>query len=128
MSPRGFWTPGRRRGRDDAQLLLAERVHALRQASYGELRGRAGAEPEVEEVSGPSGDRFRRRTSVKRFERGGQEELLVTVRVDDGSLLTRWNPLAEEMVHVGPDGEMVGEYTMASEGNDPRRYRLPGER
>jgi len=34
----------------------------------------------------------------------------------------RLNPLAEEMVLATPGGEMVGEYTLASEGNDARRY------
>jgi hypothetical protein len=91
---RGFWSERPRRGRDDARLLAAERLHALRHMPYAELRARAGRGAEVEDVAAPSGERFHRRTSVKR------------------------------LVLATPDGDMVGEYTMASEGNDPRRYRM----
>jgi hypothetical protein len=51
----------------------------------------------------------------------------VLVRVDTGTILGRLNPLAETLVLATPDGQMVGDYTMASEGNDPCRYRFPGE-
>jgi hypothetical protein len=52
----------------------------------------------------------------------------IHIRVDDGSLLGRLNPLAEEIVLATPDGEMVGEYTMAGEGNDPHRFRPPWQK
>ena len=122
---RGFWSPRSCRGRDDAQLLAAERVHALRQLPYETLRGSAERGAQVERVAGLSGQGYERRTTVKRFSRGGIDELRITVQVSSGSWLGRLNPLAEEAILMGPDGEMVGEYTMASEGNDPRRYRWP---
>jgi hypothetical protein len=79
---------------------------------------------EVEQVDGPSGERFRRRTDVRHLTRGGEEELRILVQVDKGTLRGRFNRLSEDMVIATPDGEMVGDYTMASEGNDPRRYRF----
>ncbi len=76
-------------------------------------------------VTSVSGERFTRRTRVTRHERGGREELRVLVDVaperDGGGL----DPLAEELIIATPDGEMVGEYTLASEVNDPRRYVWP---
>ena len=127
MSERkGFWSKRRRPGQEDARLLAAERVHALRQLSFDELRARAESGAEVEQLAGVSGGRFRRRTTVKRFTRDGREELRVVVAVDRGGLRGRLNPLAEELIVATPDGEMTGEYTMASEGNDPRRYDMPG--
>ncbi len=99
----------------------------MRHTPYPELRSKAGAPAEVEVVSGPDGARFRRRTTIKRFTRSGHEELAITVRVDDGTFFGGLNPLAEELVLATPDGEILGHYTMASEGNDPRRYRFPGE-
>jgi hypothetical protein len=122
---RGFWSERPRKGGDDAELLVAERVHQLRHLGYDELRRRSGAATEVEDVSGPDGKRYERRTSVKRISRGGGEELQVHVSVVGGGRLSRLNPLAEELLLATPDGEMVGEYTLASEGNDPRRYGMP---
>ncbi|MBV9047436.1 MAG: hypothetical protein JOY58_04155 [Solirubrobacterales bacterium] len=122
---RGFWSKRPRTGEDDAQLLLAERVHDLRHVGYEELRRRADSESEVEDVSGPNGERYKRRTSVKRMSRGGEEELRVHVSVLSGGRLARLNPLAEQVLVATADGEMVGEYTLASEGNDPRRYQMP---
>ncbi len=125
---KGFWSDDRpRAGQADARLLAAEKMHELRHTPYPELLGKAGAPAEVEVVNGPDGGRFRRRTRIKRFTRAGQEELAITVRVDRGTLLGGMNPLAEELVLATPDGEMVGDYTMASEGNDPRRYRFRGD-
>jgi hypothetical protein len=123
---RGFWSERPRKGGDDAQLLVAERVHDLRQAGYEELRRRANAGVEVEQVSGPEGERYERRTSVKRGSRGGEEELRLHISVLRGGRLARLNPLAEEVLLATPDGEIVGDYTLASEGNDPRRYKTPG--
>ena len=122
---RGFWSNQPRKGSDDAQLLVAERVHELRHVGYDQLRGRVGAGTEAEEVSGPDGQRYERRTSVKRMSRDGEEELRIHVAVVGGGRLARLNPLAETVVLATPDGEMVGEYTLASEGNDPRRYQWP---
>ena len=122
---RGFWSRRPRKGGDDAQLLLAERVHDLRHVGYAELRRRADGDTEVEGVSGPDGKRYERRTSVKRASRGGEEELRIHVSVVGGGRLSRLNPLAEQLLLATPDGEMVGEYTLASEGNDPRRYQMP---
>ncbi len=121
----GFWSQRRRGGQEDAGLLVAERLHALRHVPYDDLVRRAARPAEVEEVRGTSGERLRRRTTVARHTRGGQEELRVTVQVTRGSWLGRLNPLAEEAVLATPDGEMVGEYTMASEGTTPRRYDWP---
>src|SRR5690242_5367991 len=121
---RGFWTPRRRKGSDDAQLILAERVHALRQLPYDALRERAGGAPEVEDAAGPGGERYRSRISVQRGTRGGRAELRILVQVHRPGRFNRANPLAEELIVATPDGEMTGEYTLAGEGNDPRRYRF----
>jgi hypothetical protein len=120
-------------GQEDARLFAIERLHELRQLSYAELRAQASDEAQVEEPSGNSGELsgtssdYRRRTSIKRFTRSGEKELHIKVQVDDGSRLGRLNPLAEHLIIATPDGEMVGDYTMASEGNDPRRFHFPGE-
>lgn len=118
---RGFWSPSERPGRDDAELLLAEQVHALRYTPYEELRRRAGEGTRVEDVETLSGTTMARRTRVTA--RDG--ELQVLVQVDDGTPAGRLDPLAEELVVVGPEGDMLGEYTLASEGSDPRRYASP---
>ncbi len=122
----GFWSQRRRGGQEDAGLLLAARLHELRHTPYAQLVERAARPTEVEEVQGTSGEAYERRTSVARHTRGGGEELRITVQVARGSLLGRLNPLAEEVVLATPDGEMFGEYTMASEGTTPRRYDWPG--
>jgi hypothetical protein len=121
---KGFWSLRPREGRDDARILAAERVHSLRQLAYAELRSQSG-DTQVEDVAGSSGQPFKRRTTIKRHSRGGQEDLRILVQVDNGSWRSRLNPLAEELILATPNGEMVGEYTMASEGNDPRRYGFP---
>jgi len=82
------------------------------------------AERPVEYVSGPDGERYERRTSVRRGTRGRAEELRILVQVQRGGRFGRLNPLAEELILATPDGEMTGEYTLAGEGNDPRRYRF----
>jgi hypothetical protein len=122
---RGFWSERLRAGEDDARLLAAERLHDLRQLPYSRLRERAERDAEIEQVAGMAGEAFRRRTTVKRFVHAGEEELRVTIQVTRASLLGRLNPLAEEVVTATPDGQMVGDYTLAGEGNDPRRYAVP---
>jgi hypothetical protein len=122
---RGFWSERLRAGEDDARLLAAERLHDLRQLPYARLRDRADRDAEIEQVAGLSGDAFRRRTAVKHFVRGGEEELRVTIQVTRASPLGWLCPLAEEVVTATSDGEMVGDYTLAGEGNDPRRYAIP---
>jgi hypothetical protein len=42
-----------------------------------------------------------------------------------GGRLRRLNPLAEQLLIATPDGEMVGDYTLAREGHDARRYQPP---
>ncbi len=101
----GFWSQRRRRGQDDARLLSAEKVHELRHVPYVELVARAARGPQVEQVVASSGQRYERRTEVRRHERGGQEELRITVQVTDGTLLRRLYPLAEAVVLATPDGE-----------------------
>jgi hypothetical protein len=128
MSPRGFWAERHREGQEDARLLLADRLHALRQEPYDRLLARAARDEEVEAAPGPSGGDYRLRTRVQRRTHGGEELLGIRIRVDDGSFLGKLNPLAETTVSTGPDGDWTGDYTLAGEGNDPRRYRLPGER
>jgi hypothetical protein len=124
---RGFWSKRRREGRGDAELLVAARVHELRHVGYEELRRRADRDPDVEQISGLDGKRYRRRTRVKRSSDGDQEELGAARPrlVLRGGRLRRLNPLAEQLLIATPDGEMVGDYTLASEGNDPRPYQPP---
>ena len=117
--PKGFWSD--REGREDAQLLATEELHALRQLSYPELLAMADRDARTEELRGPSGELYKRRTSIRRSTRGG-EELRITVQVTSGSLLGRLYPLAERAVIATPDGQIVGEYTLPSEGNNPRRF------
>jgi hypothetical protein len=123
---KGFWTD-RRRGLEDARLLATERIHELRQRPYDELKGEAGGTHD-EELTALSGERYRRRTTIRLGTRGGSEELRIKVQVMRPSRYGALNPLAEIVILATADGAMVGDYTMASEGNDPRRYRFPGER
>lgn len=92
--------------------------------SFEQLRSQAGSDPQVEEVAGVSGSHYRRRTSIKRLSRGG-EELRILVQVDNGTRLGRLNPSAEELLLATPNGELVSEYTIPSEGNDALRYGWP---
>ncbi len=124
---KGFWSDRPRKGQEDARLLAVARIHELRQLSFAELRRRAAGDAEVELLPGLSGGRYRRRTAIGRYTRGGEEELRITVQVMRPTWLGRLNPLAEHLIIATPDGEMTGEYTMASEGNDPRRYRFRGD-
>jgi hypothetical protein len=110
---RGFWSERPRAGREDARLLAIERLHALRRCPYAALRERADRVAEVEEVTGPTGERLERRTSVKRLWRGGAEELAVCVQVRAPTLLGRLSPLAEELVIATPDGQMAHDDTTA---------------
>src|SRR4051812_6681842 len=95
---RGFWTPRRRRGQEDARILAAEQVHALRRLPYADLAARAKYRADVGTILGLSGDRYRRRTSIRRIGSGERERLRILVSVDRGTLLGRLDPLAEEMV------------------------------
>jgi hypothetical protein len=125
---RGFELERSRTERDDARVLAAARVSELRRVSFDELCSHADSDPQqVEQIAGASGWPYRRRTSIKRLSRGG-EELRILVQVDNGTRLGRLNPLAEEVILATPDGEMVGEYTIASEGDAPRRYGWPHPR
>jgi hypothetical protein len=117
----GFWSAAQRPGRDDAQLLLAAHVHGLRQEPYEELRRRAGAGPVEEEVPTLSGTTLRRVTRIATHRDG----LRILVQVHDGTRAGRLDPLAEEQVLVGPGEDPTGEWTLASEGGDPRRYLFP---
>src|SRR3954447_23619796 len=56
---KGFWSQRPGRGSEDAHLLAAERVHALRQLSYEELRAAAGTGAEIEEARGRDGGALR---------------------------------------------------------------------
>ncbi len=122
---RGFWSTRPRQGREDAELIAAERLHELRQEPYAGLRDRSSASGLVEDVTGPDGKRYKLRTKITRVQRSGNEELRIVIRVDRGTLLSRLNPLADETIIATPDGEFLGEYTLASEANDPRRYSFP---
>lgn len=121
---RGFGAERSRAERDDARRLAAERVRQLHRVSFEQLRSQAGSDPQVEEVAGVSGSHYRRRTSIKRLSRGG-EELRILVQVDNGTRLGRLNPSAEELLLATPNGELVSEYTIPSEGNDALRYGWP---
>ena len=125
---RGFWSIRPRRGIEDAGLIAAGRLHELRQETYAALRARSSASWLVNDVAGPDGVPYKLRTRIKRFRWNGDEELRIVIRVDRGTLLSRLNPLADELIIATPDGEFVGEYTLASEGNDPRRYSFPTRR
>jgi hypothetical protein len=123
MSERkGFWSQRPRKGEDDAQLIVTEVLHDLRQAPYAKLRDGAGQDATTEELTGLSGEKYACRTSIVRRGSGAGEQLDILVQVYKPSILGRLNPLAERLVHATPDGEMVGEYTLASEHNDVRRF------
>jgi hypothetical protein len=121
---RNYWLSERARaGGAEARFLATEQLHVLRHASYKELRARADEDTQVERVAGFSGERFRRRTTIKRVRRTGDEELRIVVRVDDGSLWGWLKPLVEDLVLATPDGEMVGDYALPKKADDPRRFR-----
>jgi hypothetical protein len=119
---KGFWSMRPRRGIEDAGLIAAERIHELRQVSYAALRARSSTSCLVKDVTGPDGQPYKLRTNITLLQRSGDEELRIVIRVDRGTLLTRLNPLADEVIIAAPEGEFLGDYTLASEGNDPRRY------
>ena len=122
---KGFWSMRPRRGIEDAGLIAAGRIHELRQEPYAALRARSSASWQVKDVTGPDGQPYKLRTKTTLLPRSGDEELRIIVRVDRGTLLTRLNPLADEVIIATPEGEFLGDYTLASEGNDPRRYSFP---
>jgi hypothetical protein len=121
---RGFESERSHAQRDAARLVAAERVGELRGLSFAELLSQADSDPQqVEEIAMFDG-RYRRRTSIKRLSRGG-EDLRILIQVDNGTRLGQRNPLAEEVILATPDGELVSEYTIDSEGNNPRRFGWP---
>jgi len=119
---RDYWSEHPRAGCEDARFLATEQLHALRHTPYRELRARAGGHPEVEDIAWLSGQHFRRRTTITRVPWTSDEQLRIVVRVDDGSLWGRLNPLADDLVLATPDGEMVGAYPLPQKADDPRRF------
>ena len=104
MAGRASGRIGPARGREDVRPLAADRIDDLRQLPYAELRARADGGTQVEDLDGLSGERYRRRTMIKRFPCGGEEELHIKLQVDDGSLLGRLNPLADALPHPSSGG------------------------
>jgi hypothetical protein len=124
MSKRkGLWSARPRPGQDDAAFLAIEHLHALRQLSYRELRECADGDWRDEDVSGLSGELFRRRTRVLGT---SDDNLHIRIVVDDGTRVGALRPLAEEIVHVMPDGHFLRERTVASSNSERRRYKFPG--
>jgi hypothetical protein len=123
MSERqGFWSARPRPGHDDAALLAIEHLHALRQLTRHELRERADGDWRDEEVAGLSGQRYRRRTRVLN---APDEAMHIRILADDGTRAGALRPLAEEIVHVTPDGQFLREHTLASSSSERRRYEFP---
>jgi hypothetical protein len=120
---RDYWLSERPRADGaEARFLATEQLHALRHTPYRQLRAQADRRTHVERVAGLSGERFRRRTSIKCVRRTGDEELRIVVQVDDGSLWGWLKPLVEDLVLATPDGEMVGNYALPKKTDDPRRF------
>jgi hypothetical protein len=105
---------------EDAGLLAAAQLHALRQLPHAELTGRAGGGWVDEEVAGLAGLTYRRRTRVLR---GHDDRLHIRILVDDGTRRGSLRPLAEEIVHVMPDGHFLREQPLAPEAR--RRFEYP---
>jgi hypothetical protein len=93
--------------REDARIVVAEQVHALRQLPYGALRAKGFAAPEIERVSGLEGQPLRRETRVAVWGEGPDEQVLIVVRVCRDTRLGRLRALAEDLVVATPDGRMV---------------------
>jgi hypothetical protein len=74
-------------------------------------------------VAGLSGELFRRRTRILATR---DDNLHIRTFVDDGTRLGALRPLAEEIVHVLPDGHFLRERALASPSSEWRRYELPG--
>jgi hypothetical protein len=100
-----------RKGEDDAGLLAAAQLHALRQLRHDELVRRAGSGWADEEVAALSGATYRRRTRILR---GSDGRLHIRILVDDGTRRGSLRPLAEEIVHVMPDGHFLREQPVPS--------------
>jgi hypothetical protein len=100
---------GDRERESDAGLLAAAQLHELRQLPYSELARRAGSGWSDEHVAGLSGVRYRRRTRVLRSD----DLLHIRILVDDGTRAGSLQPLAEEIVHVMPDGHFLRERTVS---------------
>jgi hypothetical protein len=123
MSERkGFWSERRREGTDDAGLLAAAQLHELRQLPHDELVARAGGRWVDEEVAGLSGRTYRRRTRVLS---SPDDHLHIRILIDDGTRTGALRPLAEEIVHVLPDGHFLREHTLASSSGEHRRFEYP---
>jgi hypothetical protein len=109
-----------RKGADDGALLAVERLHALRQLPHSALREQASGDWRDEEIAGLSGHRYRRRTRILATPDG---QLHIRIVVDDGTRIGALRPLAEEIVHVLPDGHFLREHTPA--GAERRRFQFP---
>src|SRR5919109_2201092 len=107
----------KRDGAGDAALLAAAHLHELRQLPYAELDRRVGGGWVDEQVEGLSGIRYRRRTRVL----SSGDRLHIRILIDDGTRMGALRPLAEEIVHVLPDGHFLRERPAAHE----RRFEYP---
>jgi hypothetical protein len=72
--------------------------------SYRELHESADGDWRDEEVARLSGERYRRRTRVLGMP---DDNLRIRILVDDGTRTGALRPLAEEIVHVMPDGHFL---------------------
>src|SRR5919198_381528 len=102
--------------------LEGAQLHKLRQLPYSELARRAEGGWTDEDVAGLSGVAYRRRTRVLRSD----DLLHIRILIDDGTRAGSLRPLAEEIVHVMPDGHFLRERTVASSNSERRRYKFPG--
>jgi hypothetical protein len=107
----------KRTGAADAGLLAAAQLHELRQLPYAELDRRAGGGWIDEQVEGLSGVTYRRRTRVL----SSGDRLHIRILIDDGTRVGALRPLAEEIVHVLPDGHFLRERPAAHQ----RRFEYP---
>jgi hypothetical protein len=119
---KGFWSARPRAGADDAGLLAAAQLHELRQLPHAELVRRAGGRWVDEEVAGLSGRTYRRRVRVLR---SPDDILHIRILIDDGTRTGALRPLAEEIVHVMPDGHFLREHTLAGSSAERRRFQYP---
>ena len=91
--------------RDEARSILRDHLEQYRTRSRDELTPLID-EPEVAEVTGPSGVRYQLEVLAV-WDNRTDGDLRVMGAIDDGGL-SAWFPLSEDFI-MAPDGSFVGE-------------------
>ena len=92
--------------KEEAGLVLAQRLSGYREIAYAELAGRIGT-IETDEVEVPSGAAYQLEFQFF-WDSKPNGDIRVLGSIGDGGLMTFINPLCDDFI-VAPDGTFVGE-------------------